>query len=152
MKLELMPEICDDSNSFQVRYVPDPRVKNEFVNIGVCGARGRRERPRRWRDLVRFTRDWQRVRCLDPDADINRCLERLEVGLRQRLASSDERAKPFLEVQMLDSWSNDLTQISDAKGCLAENLATAMDTLMKYFVAAAKARADAGLAQEPSRS
>jgi hypothetical protein len=108
--------------------VPDT-VKNEFVNIGVlvreageeCGGQ----------TLVRFTRDWQRVRCLDPDAD-TAMLERLESELRQRLASTDEGAKPFL-VQMLDSWSNTL-QISDAKGCLAENLATAMDTQMKYFV------------------
>ncbi len=48
------------------------------------------------------------------------------------LLAMDEGAKPFL-VQMLDSWSNTL-QISDAKGCLAENLATAMDTQMKFFV------------------
>lgn len=112
---------------FQVRYVPDT-VKNEFVNIGVLV---READVRGGETLVRFTRDWQRVRCLDPDADTS-MLERLETDLRQRLASTDEGAKPFL-VQMLDSWSNTL-QISDAKACLAENLAAAMDTQMKFFV------------------
>jgi hypothetical protein len=113
---------------FQVRYVPDT-VKNEFVNIGVMVREAAEDRG--GETLVRFTRDWQRVRCLDPDADTS-MLERLETDLRQRLASTDEGAKPFL-VQMLDSWSNTL-QISDAKACLAENLAAAMDTQMKFFV------------------
>ncbi len=113
---------------FQVRYVPDT-VKNEFVNIGVLVREAGDERG--GETLVRFTRDWQRVRCLDPGADTS-MLERLEADLRQRLASTEEGAKPFL-VQMLDSWSNTL-QISDAKACLAENLATAMDTQMRFFV------------------
>ena len=50
-----------------LRYVPDP-VRNEFVHIGVIlreadagGASAHSE--------VRFTRDWRRVRCLDPNAD-----------------------------------------------------------------------------------
>ncbi|HVH85601.1 MAG TPA: DUF3037 domain-containing protein [Terriglobales bacterium] len=45
-----------------MRYVPDP-FKNEFVDIGVLLL---------GRDIgyagVRFTRDWARVRCLDPQA------------------------------------------------------------------------------------
>lgn len=113
---------------FQIRYVPDT-VKNEFVNIGMlvreATAEGYGE------TLVRFTRDWRRVRCIDPDADIS-MLENLEADLRQRLGSTEEGAKPFLE-QMLDSWSNSL-QISNAKACLAENAAAAMDTQMKLFV------------------
>ncbi len=113
---------------FQVRYVPDT-VRNEFVNIGVLAREAADVRG--GETLVRFTRDWQRVRCLDPDADTS-MLERLETDLRQRLASTEEGVKPFL-VQMLDSWSNNL-QISNAKACLAENLAAAMDTQMKFFV------------------
>src|SRR5580698_8516313 len=46
-----------------LKYVPDP-VRNEYVHIGVIlreqGSPGAE---------VRFTRDWRRVRCLDPDAD-----------------------------------------------------------------------------------
>ena len=113
---------------FQVRYVPDT-VRNEFVNIGVLAREATEEGY--GETLVRFTRDWRRVRCMDPDADIS-MLERLETDLRQRLGSTEEGVKPFLE-QMLDSWSNNL-QISNAKACLAENLAAAMDTQMKFFV------------------
>jgi hypothetical protein len=49
---------------FLVRYVPDT-VKDEFVNIGVV----LREAGRPETALVRFTRDWNRVRCVDPEAD-----------------------------------------------------------------------------------
>ncbi len=66
---------------FLLRYVPDV-VKGEFVNIGVAlleqaddGFTG-----------VRFTRDWRRVRCLDPDADIE-LLESYESDLRRLLQS-----------------------------------------------------------------
>ena len=45
-----------------MRYVPDP-FKNEFVNIGVL-LLGREDQ---FTD-VRFTRDWARVRCADPQA------------------------------------------------------------------------------------
>ena len=55
-----------------VRYVPDP-VKNEFVNIGVLLRAAGEEL-----SMLRFTRDWGRVRCLDPDAD-TAMLEALEI-------------------------------------------------------------------------
>ena len=45
-----------------IRYVPDP-VKNEFVNIGVLLRASAGEQ-----SALRFTRDWARVLCLDPDA------------------------------------------------------------------------------------
>ena len=54
-----------------MRYVPDP-FKNEFVNIGVLLF----TREDDFAD-VRFTRDWARVRCADPQADVE-ILEALE--------------------------------------------------------------------------
>src|SRR5215831_17151445 len=64
-----------------LRYVPDV-VKGEFVNIGVVlleeGEGGFTD--------VRFTRDWRRVRCADPDADIE-LLESYEDELRRLLQS-----------------------------------------------------------------
>ncbi|HEY3705589.1 MAG TPA: DUF3037 domain-containing protein, partial [Terracidiphilus sp.] len=60
-----------------VRYTPDP-VRNEFVHIGVL------LREEGGRLDVRFTRDWRRVRCLDPDAD-TAMLEGMENELRRRL-------------------------------------------------------------------
>ncbi len=66
---------------FLVRYLPD-LIKGEFVNIGVVllesggdGFTG-----------VRFTRDWRRARCADPDLDID-LLESYEEGLRLHLES-----------------------------------------------------------------
>src|SRR2546423_15723712 len=66
-----------------MRYVPDP-FKNEFVNIGVLLL----AREDEFAD-VRFTRDWTRVRCADPQADID-ILEALESDIRHQLQSSAE--------------------------------------------------------------
>ena len=67
---------------FLLRYVPDA-VKDEFVNIGVVmvepGANGGGFAE------VRFTRDWRRVRCLDPQADVE-MLAALERDIRGQLA------------------------------------------------------------------
>ena len=55
---------------FLLRYVPDA-VKDEFVNVGVVlyepSKAGSAQAA--FAD-VRFTRDWKRVRCLDPDVDV----------------------------------------------------------------------------------
>jgi hypothetical protein len=113
---------------FLVRYVPDP-VKNEFVNIGVLMRAAAEERG--GETLVRFTRDWRRVRCVDPDADVA-MFEALESELRERLSAGEEGKRPLLEV-LLDSWSNNL-QISGSMACLADNLAAGMDRSMALFV------------------
>ena len=115
---------CDFS---LIRYVPDP-VKNEFVNIGVLlrphagGAQAAQ---------VRFTRDWSRVRCADPDADIE-MLEAMEAEMRRRLPETIPDTKPLLET-MDDSFSH-LLQLTEPKACLAENLAVQMDELMRLYV------------------
>ena len=64
---------------FLIRYVPDV-VKGEFANIGVL----LREAGRDDRAVVRFTRDWSRVKCMDADADIG-LLEALEGEIGARL-------------------------------------------------------------------
>ena len=64
---------------FLIRYVPDV-VKGEFTNIGVL----LREAGRDDSAVVRFTRDWTRVRCMDADADIG-LLEGLEGEIAARL-------------------------------------------------------------------
>src|ERR1039457_1296542 len=75
-----MPDFkhCD---FFLLRYVPDV-VKQEFVNIGVVmlevGDSGFTD--------VRFTRDWRRVRCLDPEVDI-KLLQSYEDERRRLLQS-----------------------------------------------------------------
>jgi hypothetical protein len=115
---------------FLVRYVPDP-VKTEFVNIGVllrATGQGGGE------TLLRFTRSWSRVRCMDPDADIA-ALEALEVEIRQKLRETFD-LKPIL-VSLEDTLSNNV-QITPSQGCLAENLPAKMDQLMQMLVEARK--------------
>ena len=115
-----------------VRYVPDP-VRDEFVNIGVLlresGGGG----------TVRFTRDWARVRCADPDADLA-MLEGLEGEVRLRLAgraagvpAAAEREVPALMTVLEESFSN-AVQITAAKGYLAESTAAGIDELMQLYV------------------
>ena len=67
-----------------LRYVPDA-VRNEYVHIGVI----LREQGSRDAAEVRFTRDWRKVRCLDPDAD-TALLEGMEGELRRRFQAEPE--------------------------------------------------------------
>ncbi len=53
---------------FLIRYVPDV-VKGEFTNIGVLLREAGAGADRPESAVVRFTRDWSRVRCMDADAD-----------------------------------------------------------------------------------
>jgi hypothetical protein len=109
-----------------IRYVPDP-VRNEFVNIGVLlrAAEG-------GQSMVRFTRDWGRVRCLDPDAD-TQMLEALEIEVSQRLESQPaDHPRPITAV-LEESLSNGL-QITESKAYLAETFLTGLEDLMGLYV------------------
>jgi len=128
---------------FLLRYVPDA-VKDEFVNIGVVvlepGANGSI-----FAD-VRFTRDWRRVRCLDPQADIE-MLEALERDVRQRVAESQDRDALVQKLQ--DSMSG-VIQLSATRGCLAAEPAREIESLAKLYMEAPKqsfARVAAGRSQ-----
>ncbi len=109
-----------------IRYVPDP-VKNEFVNIGAV----LREASHPEAAMVRFTRDWARVRCVDPDADVG-MLEAMETEMRQRLLEKGPETTPLLKT-IEDSFSHQL-QMTESKACLAENMAAEMDQLMRLYV------------------
>jgi hypothetical protein len=122
---------------FLVRYVPDP-VKNEFVNIGVL----LREAARPESAELRLTRDWSRVRCLDPGADTE-MLEALETEMRQRLAGRDPDLKPLMTV-IEDSFSH-LLQLTEPKACLVESLAAGMEEMMRLYVEPRKLKGRAAL-------
>ena len=109
-----------------LRYVPDA-VRNEYVHIGVI----LREQGSRDAAEVRFTRDWRRVRCLDPDAD-TALLEAMETELRRRLqveAGGEGKLMRLLE----ESLSLNV-QMTEPKGYLAESLPAGMEELMKLYV------------------
>ncbi len=107
-----------------LRYVPDA-VRNEFVHIGVL----LREQGDAGGLALRFTRDWRRVRCLDPDAD-TALLESMESELRQRLAEdADGKLRRILD----ESLSLNV-QITAPKAYLAESLAAGVEELMRLYV------------------
>jgi hypothetical protein len=114
-----------------LRYVPDA-VKGEFVNIGVVmlepGANGSG-----FAD-VRFTRDWRRVRCLDPQADVE-MLEGLEREIREQLADAKDRASLLKRLE--DSFSN-VIHLSEAKGLLADDPAAEVGTMASLYLEAAR--------------
>jgi hypothetical protein len=122
---------CD----FQLlRYVPDA-VRNEYVHIGVIlreqggppsnsPAAGGPEPP-----LVRFTRDWRRVRCLDPEAD-TALLEGMESELQRRFAAEPEGNL----LRLLNESLSLSVQLTEAKAYLAESLPAGMEELMRLYV------------------
>ena len=107
-----------------LRYVPDT-VRNEYVHIGVI----LREQGSREAVEVRFTQDWRRVRCLDPEAD-TALLEGMESELRRRFM-----AEPDGNLMRLLSESLSLNvQMTEPKAYLAESLPAGMEELMRLYV------------------
>src|SRR6202050_4002499 len=106
-----------------LRYVPDA-VRNEYVHIGVI----LREQGSAAAE-VRFTRDWRRVRCLDPDAD-TALLEGMESELRRRLEL--EHGGGLMRI-LEESLSLNV-QIDAPKGYLAESMPAGMEELMRLYV------------------
>lgn len=121
-----------------IRYVPDP-VKSEFVNIGVL----LRELDEPHRTELRFTRDWARVQCMDPQADVA-MLESLEREVRERLPLSAD-----LLPRLQDSFST-MVQVTQPKGCLVETFMRQLEHLMTIYVEAYKMPRDRQRSARPS--
>jgi hypothetical protein len=81
---------------------------------------------------LRFTRDWSRVRCLDPDAD-TQMLEALEIEVGQRLANQPADHRRPIVGMLEDSLSNGI-QITETKAYLAETFLAALEDLMRRYV------------------
>src|SRR5208337_1925027 len=114
-----------------LRYVPDA-VRNEYVHIGVIlkeQGGGKMEAGSPEPPLVRFTRDWRRVRCLDPEAD-TALLEGMESELRRRLENDPEGRL----MQMLSESLSLNVQMTEPKAYLAESMPAGMEELMRLYV------------------
>jgi hypothetical protein len=129
---------------FLIRYVPDV-VKGEFVNIGVllreaggnASGAGTPDSA-----VVRFTRDWSRVKCMDADADIG-LLEALEgeIGARLQMRAQDAPGiKPVMEI--LDDTLSNSVQVTEVRACLAESLPAEMEQLMRMYVEPLKVKTE----------
>jgi DUF3037 family protein len=112
---------------FLVRYVPNP-VRAEFVNIGIIlhdleSIEGTA--------VIRITRNWKRVLCIDPEADTE-MLEALEEDINAQFAEGNESVKVLLSA-LQQQLSNSL-QISEPNVTLGANLAAETDRLMVMYV------------------
>jgi hypothetical protein len=124
---------------FLIRYVPDV-VKGEFTNIGVVLREARPETlkypdaARKAVTQVRFTRDWRRVRCIDPGADTE-LLESIEDEIASRLiseATGPLPPRPLLQL-LSDTLSNSV-QITEPRATLAESFALELEQLLRLYV------------------
>lgn len=119
---------------FLIRYTPDA-VKGEFINIGVILREVATPQQRRGAATqVRFTRDWRRVRCIDPGADIP-LLESLEAEIAGLLLS--EATGPAPPLPLLDVLSDTLSnaiQITEPRGTLAESFSLELEQLMGLYI------------------
>jgi hypothetical protein len=126
---------------FLIRYVPDV-VKGEFANIGVVLREVGAAADKTGSAVVRFTRDWSRVRCMDADVDVG-LLEALEgeIGVRLRAADKDAPGiKPVMEI-LQDTLSNSV-QVTEVRACLAESMPAELEQLMKMYVEPLKVKAE----------
>jgi len=108
-----------------MRYVPDP-FRNEFVNIGVL-LFGREDEY----SGVRFTRDWARVRCMDPQADID-VLEAIETDLLTQLQKGPESRQQVLH-RMQDTFSTGL-QLSEMNALLSDAPGEDLERLARTYL------------------
>jgi Protein of unknown function (DUF3037) len=121
---------------FLLRYVPDV-VKGEFVNIGVVlleegdsGFTG-----------VRFTHEWRRARCADPDLDVE-LLESYEAELQRLLQSRQPEIinyrgpmsrREWLLAQMQQSFSGAL-ELAPMNAVLTESPAAELGKLAQAYL------------------
>jgi hypothetical protein len=123
-----------------LRYVPDA-VRNEFVHIGVIlreragGAAREDPGPAMPEPItIRFTRDWRRVRCLDPEAD-TALLEGMESELKRRFLEESCGDEPDGNLMRLLGESLSLSvQMTEPKAYLAESIPAGVEELMRLYV------------------
>jgi hypothetical protein len=111
---------------FLLRYVPNA-VREEFVDIGLLV----REVGGGFTQM-RVTEDWSRVRCIDPEADVE-VLTGLGLQLKQELEESQDWA---LLVRLLEDLFSNVVQLSAMKACLAKDAPKEVDTLARLYLEA----------------
>jgi Protein of unknown function (DUF3037) len=111
---------------FLLRYAGDA-TKGESINLGVVaiapGDSGE------FAD-VRFIRNWRRLHCFDPLADLEE-MQAIEREIRQDL--QDPRRRADLLKRLTDSWSN-VIRFEPLQGCLTESPALEMERLNTIYL------------------
>lgn len=123
---------------YVLRYFPD-LVKGECVNVGVVLLEAGEDQAA-FTD-VRLTRDWRRVRCMDPDVDVG-LLEALAQELRSNLQSrvpeiinykGPMSRREWLLDQIETSWSGTV-QMAPVRGVVTESPEVEIGILAKAFL------------------
>src|SRR5579872_1746462 len=106
---------------FLLRYAGDV-TKGESINLGVVAIA--RADSGEFGD-VRFIRNWRRLHCFDPLADVEE-VQAIEREIRHDLQDPQRRAG--LVKRLNDSWSN-VIRFEQLQGCLTESPALEMERL-----------------------
>ena len=111
---------------FLLQYAGDA-TKGESINLGVVAIA-----PGDSGDFadVRFIRNWKRLHCFDPLADIEE-VQAIEREIRQDLRDPQRRAD--LLKRLNDSWSN-VIRFEQLQGCLTESPALEMERLNAIYL------------------
>ena len=106
-----------------LRYLPDV-VKGEFVNVGVVlldqGSNVA---------SVRFTHDYRRLRCIDPEVDV-RQVHALEILLKARLA----QGASVQEMERVSSWAPSAFQLSGVSAVETEDIQAELVKLANLYL------------------
>jgi hypothetical protein len=112
---------------YLLRYVPHA-VRPDSISIGLLLLE---PRPNGFGFAdVRMTSDWHRVRCFDPQVDIE-VLQSIEADMRTQLQQSQDVG--MLLHKLEDSFAN-LIQISARQVCLAADPAQELETLRPIYI------------------
>ena len=114
---------------FLLRYAGDV-TRGESINLGVAViAPGNGEPGGAFAD-VRFIRNWRRLHCFDPLADIEE-VQAIEREVRQDLQDPEKRAQ--LLKRLSDSYSN-VIRFDRLQGCLAQSPALELERLSALYL------------------
>jgi hypothetical protein len=111
---------------FLLRYAGDA-TKGESINLGVVAIAPGDEGE--FAD-VRFIRNWRRLRCFDPLADVEE-VQAIEREIRQDLKDPQRRSE--LVRRAGDAWSN-VIRCEQLQGCLTEFPALEMERLNTIYL------------------
>ncbi len=113
---------------FLLRYAGDV-AKGESINLGVVAIAPSAGGSGEFAD-VRFIRNWRRLHCFDPLADVEE-VQAIEREIRQDLQDPQRRAN--LVKRLTDSWSN-VIRSEPLQGCLTESPALEMERLNTIYL------------------
>ncbi|MCU1270944.1 MAG: hypothetical protein JWN74_2238 [Acidobacteriaceae bacterium] len=113
---------------FLLRYAGDA-TKGESINLGVVAIAPSAGGSGEFAD-VRFIRNWRRLHCFDPLADVEE-VQAIEREIRQDLQDPQRRAD--LLKRLADSWSN-VIRFEQLQVCLTESPALEMERLNTIYL------------------